>query len=611
MPARASSVAGSTFNQPRSVCAIPVARHASTLGRRPVATSNRSADTTAPDFKWTTTAEPWREDAGGRGPVDCFSTATQGSPIISVMPSASRCGRSAAPASGSSRPRNVGPASITVTAEPRRAKACPSSTPMAPPPRMASEAGSSLGIAAWRLVQNSTVSRPGMGGIAAVLPLAITTARRAMSWSPLTSTVRKSVSVPSPRKSLAPVASIAAAGRLSSRLRAIHSTRVETLGKSTLHSTRDAASTRARPASVSVSPERSSVFEGTQPQYGHSPPTSSRSTTASVRPLPCSPPAIASPATPPPRHTTSNSCGNLMSSHRARAAQRFQQRSGRERTHVAVVFEDGGAFRGAREGCCESLGEAAAQRDPRLVRPRPPGRLVEGKRVDGDHRHSPHEPLATKELGDIRACGPREDGVGCVVLRDLCLHLEKADAVPDHDRLVDVVRHEDDRLAHRALDVDELVLQALASDAIDGPKRFVHEQDRRISAERACETDALTLTAGKLVRIPAAVLTRFEADQRQQLVHPGVDAGLVPVPQPRHRADVFTHGHVREQAGVLDDVTHLQPQLRGIDAMRVLTVDEDAAGVWFGEPVDHAQRRGLATSGRTDEHARLAVGNVQ
>ena len=99
-----------------------------------------------------------------------------------------------------------------------------------------------FGIAAWRLVQNSTVSRPGIGGIAAVLPLAITTARRATSCSPPTATVRRSVSVPSPRKSLAPVASIAAAGRLSSRLRAIHRTRVETLGKSTVHSTRDAAS---------------------------------------------------------------------------------------------------------------------------------------------------------------------------------------------------------------------------------------------------------------------------------------------------------------------------------------------------------------------------------
>ena len=129
-----------------------------------------------------------------------------------------------------------------------------------------------------------------MRGIAAVLPFAITTARRAVSGSPPTSTVRRSLSFPSPRKSRAPVASIAAAGWLSSRLRAIHSTRVEILGKSTVHSTHEAARTRARSASVSVSPERSSVFDGTHPQYGHSPPTSSRSTTANVRPLSRSPP---------------------------------------------------------------------------------------------------------------------------------------------------------------------------------------------------------------------------------------------------------------------------------------------------------------------------------
>ena len=53
------------------------------------------------------------------------------------------------------------------------------------------------------------------------------------------------------------------------------------------------------------------------------------------------------------------------------------------------------------------------------------------------------------------------------------------------------------------------------------------------------------------------------------------------------------------------------PQLRAIDALRVLTVDENAAGIWFDQPVDHAQRGGLATSRRTDEHAYLAVGNVQ
>src|SRR5258705_846488 len=203
---------------------------------------------------------------------------------------------------------------------------------MAPPPRTASEAGSSFGIAAWRLVQKGTVSRPGMVGIAAVLPLAITTARRAMSCSLPTATVRRSVSFPSPRKSLAPVASIAAAGRLSSRSRAIHSVRFETLGKSTAHSTREAARTRARSASLNVSPERSRVLEGMQPQYGHSPPTSSRSTTASVSPLSLRPAAIASPATPPPRHTTSNSWDNSPTSvthHRMR-----------RRAVIAVVEDD-------------------------------------------------------------------------------------------------------------------------------------------------------------------------------------------------------------------------------------------------------------------------------
>jgi len=105
-----------------------------------------------------------------------------------------------------------------------------------------------------------------MGGIAAVLPLAMTTARRATSRSSRTSTVRGSVSLPSPRKSLAPVASIAAAGRLSSRLRAIHNTRFETFGKSTVQSTREAARRRARSASLNVSPERSRVLDGTQPQ---------------------------------------------------------------------------------------------------------------------------------------------------------------------------------------------------------------------------------------------------------------------------------------------------------------------------------------------------------
>src|SRR5207237_1712658 len=151
---------------------------------------------------------------------------------------------------------------------------------------------------AWRLVQYSTLSRPWIGGIVAVPPLAISSARRDAYCSPPTSTVRRSTSVPCPRTSRAPVASSAVAGRESSRSRAIHRTRLETLAKSTSQSTREAASLRARPASSMVSADRRNVLEGTQPQYGHSPPTNSRSTTTTVSPLSRIPPAL--PAPPPP-----------------------------------------------------------------------------------------------------------------------------------------------------------------------------------------------------------------------------------------------------------------------------------------------------------------------
>src|SRR6516225_4236395 len=61
----------------------------------------------------------------------------------------------------------------------------------------------------------------------------------------------------------------------------------------------------ARRAAASTSPGRMSVLEGMQPQYEHSPPTSSRSTRATVRPPSARRPAACSPAGPAPTTTTS------------------------------------------------------------------------------------------------------------------------------------------------------------------------------------------------------------------------------------------------------------------------------------------------------------------
>ena len=69
--------------------------------------------------------------------------------------------------------------SMIETLTPKRAKTCDSSTPMAPPPRMIIDSGNCSTLTASRLVQNLTRSRPGIGGTAGDVPVAITTPRDA------------------------------------------------------------------------------------------------------------------------------------------------------------------------------------------------------------------------------------------------------------------------------------------------------------------------------------------------------------------------------------------------------------------------------------------------
>ena len=66
-----------------------------------------------------------------------------------------------------------------------------------------------------------------------------------------------------------------------------------------------ARSAAASRAPCTASPGRSSVLDGMQAQYEHSPPTSSRSTRATRRPPSASSPAQCSPGEPPPMTITS------------------------------------------------------------------------------------------------------------------------------------------------------------------------------------------------------------------------------------------------------------------------------------------------------------------
>ena len=73
-------------------------------------------------------------------------------------------------------------------------------------------------------------------------------------------------------------------------------------------------------------------------------------------------------------------------------------------------------------------------------------------------------------------------------------------------------------MASSLLEAQELVLEALADDRVDGAERLVHEHHRRVGGERAGHADALALAARQLARVAIAVARRIEADQRQQLV---------------------------------------------------------------------------------------------
>ena len=65
------------------------------------------------------------------------------------------------------------------------------------------------------------------------------------------------------------------------------------------------------------------------------------------------------------------------------------------------------------------------------------------------------------------------------------------------------------------LEAEELLLEPLPGDGVDGPEGLVHEQDGRVPGQGAGHTDPLRLPARELVRVAVGVDRRVEADQVQ------------------------------------------------------------------------------------------------
>ena len=163
---------------------------------RPTATTISVPSTALPSASVAVTVPPSRD------------TLVTACPVRTPMPFASKDFARYSPAAGSSTGSSRSCSSTTVTSDPSERHACAISTPMTPPPRMMSRSGTSCAVTIFRESHGSESASPSMGGIAADVPVATTTARRAESSrtspsAPVTSTVRSPLMRPWPRTSTA------------------------------------------------------------------------------------------------------------------------------------------------------------------------------------------------------------------------------------------------------------------------------------------------------------------------------------------------------------------------------------------------------------------------
>ena len=95
------------------------------------------------------------------------------------------------------------------------------------------------------------------------------------------------------------------------------------------------------------------------------------------------------------------------------------------------------------------------------------------------------------------------------------------DAVAHQHRLLDVVRHHQDRLdRHPSFrpEIEQIGAQRLGGQHVERRERLVHQQDFRLHDERAGEADALAHAAGQLLRIGG--FETVEADHVDRLHRP-------------------------------------------------------------------------------------------
>src|SRR5262245_40321006 len=166
--------------------------------------------------------------------------------------------------------------------------------------------------------------------------------------------------------------------------------------------------------------------------------------------------------------------------------------------------------------------------------------------------------------------------------------IENDQPLSQPQRFAQVVRNQDDGARLRLLQAQELLLDVVASDGIEGAEWLVEQEKRRLEHHRPAQADTLLLTPGQLVRVAGRERPR-QADAFHQLLCAGADALAIPTHQASQQGDVPFDGQVRKETGPLDGVTDLPPQLRQSVVVDRLAENLDRTGAGTHQTVDELQ----------------------
>ena len=258
----------------------------------------------------------------------------------------------------------------------------------------------------------------------------------------------------------------------------------------------------------------------------------------------------------------------------------------------------------------------------------------------GAGRNAVAEERGLLVLGELHLLAADLDGVLVAVALELGVeevHLRRADEPGDEevggliehflrraDLLNEAVAHDDDAVAKRhglglvvgdvdergidlVAQLDDLGAHLVAEFGVEVGERLVHEEHLGAAHDGAADGDALALAAGERLRL--AVEQGGDIEDLRGLADLLVDLGLRELLELERERHVLVNGHVGVKSIVLE--YHGDVAVLGRHVVHALAVDEKIARGDLLQTGDHAQRCGFAAAGRTDEHDKFPVGDIQ